>query len=290
MKRIAILGCENSHANKFLNFIRDKAEFGDVEVVGVYSDDIEAAKKLNANYGVPVLENYTDALGKIDGLVITARHGDNHFKYAKPYIESGIPMFIDKPITIKEDEAIEMAKLLKKNNVRVSGGSCLKYDHCIKELKKDANYEIGGKTISGFVRAPYIKENDYGNFYFYAQHLVEMVCEIYGRYPISVLARENGNQIHVLWHYEEYDCVSVFCNDNMEYYASRMAETATKSLDINMSDDLFYEEFNEYYSLLCGAKQTCTYKEFIFPVFIMNAIARSLESGKEEKVNTVDNI
>ena len=98
MKKIAILGCENSHANAFLTFIKEKEEFADICVVGVYSDQREAAEKLNAKFGVPVMDGYADAVGKIDGLIITARHGDNHYKYAKPYIDSGIPMFIDKPI------------------------------------------------------------------------------------------------------------------------------------------------------------------------------------------------
>jgi hypothetical protein len=35
-------------------------------VVGIYSNEIEASEKLNAKYGVPIMENYTDAVGKID--------------------------------------------------------------------------------------------------------------------------------------------------------------------------------------------------------------------------------
>ena len=102
MKKIAILGCENSHANTFLKFIKENKEFSDIEVIGVYSKDREASEKLRETFGVAILDDYTDAVGKIDGLVITARHGDDHYKYAKPYIASGIPMFIDKPITINE--------------------------------------------------------------------------------------------------------------------------------------------------------------------------------------------
>ena len=97
MKRIAILGCENSHANAFLKFIKEKEEFSDVEVVGVYSDRREAAEKLREQFGVPVLDNYADAVGRLDGLIITARHGDNHYKYAKPYIDSGIPCSSTSP-------------------------------------------------------------------------------------------------------------------------------------------------------------------------------------------------
>lgn len=284
MKRIAILGCENSHANAFLKFIREKKKFKDVEVVGVYSDDVEASLKLKEEFDVPVLENYADAVGKIDGLVITARHGDNHYKYAKPYLESGIPMFIDKPITISEDEAVEFMRALKAKGTRVSGGSSLKQDEWIAKLRADALAEEGGKTVGGYVRAPYNADNPYGGFYFYTQHLVEMVCEIFGRFPISVSAKQNGLKIHVLFHYEDYDCVGLFCHRQNVYYASRMSEKGTKSYDIPMTNDWFLREFDEFYGLLEGKKQAATYEEFISPVFIMNAIERSLNSGREEAV------
>ena len=67
MKRIAILGCENSHANAFLKFIKEKEEFSDVQVVGVYSDQREAAEKLREQFGVPVLADYGDAVGGHQG-------------------------------------------------------------------------------------------------------------------------------------------------------------------------------------------------------------------------------
>ncbi len=286
MKRIAFLGCENSHADAFIKFIQANPEdFSDIEIVGVYSDDLEKAQKLNEKYGVPVMADYADAVGKLDGVVITARRGDNHYKYAKPYMESGIPMFIDKPITFSEEEAVEFMQVLKEKKIRISGGSSLKQDAYVKQLKQEAAEETDGKTLGGFVRAPYQRENNYGNFYFYAPHLVEIVCEVFGRYPLSVTARENGEQIHVLFHYEDYDCVGLYCNKNYVYYASRMAEKTVNSAEIPSTNAWFSEEFKEFYALLGGGEQPCTYEDFIAPVFVMNAIARSMESGKEEAVN-----
>ncbi len=284
MKKIAILGCENSHADAFLKFIKENEEFNDIEVVGVYSDDRAAAEKLNEKFGVSVMDGYADAVGKIDGLIITARHGANHYKYAKPYIDSGIPMFIDKPITVNEDEAVEFMKRLKEKNVRISGGSSLKQDVYVSALKADAVGEVDGKTLGGIVRAPYSRENEYGGFYFYAQHLTEMVCEIFGRYPKTVLAKQKGSQIHVLFGYEDYDCVGLFCDKNYVYYAARMSEKGVKGYDIPITNDWFYREFKEYCEILRGGDQKISYEDFISPVFIMNAIERSLESGCEEHV------
>ena len=288
MKRIAILGCENSHANAFLKFIREREEFSDVQVVGVYSDQKEAAEKLKEQFGVPVLEDYSEAVGGLDGLIITARHGDNHYKYAKPYIDSGIPMFIDKPITGSEEEAVEFMRRLREKNTPTSGGSSLKQDIFVKQLKQAGADRVGGATIGGLVRAPYQKETPYGGFYFYAQHLVEMVCEICGRFPLTVTAKENGGQLHVLFRYEDYDCVGLFCDNNYYYYASRMAESDVQSFVIPSTEDWFYEEFKEFYGILSGAEQAVTYEEFISPVFILNAIQRSLVSGTEEAVRPIE--
>ena len=108
MKKIAILGCENSHADGFLDIIKNNGKFSDVEVIGVYSEENEAAQKLKDEYGVAVMENFADLAGKVDGVMVTARHGAKHLEYIKPYIESGVPVFMDKPITIDPDEAIFM--------------------------------------------------------------------------------------------------------------------------------------------------------------------------------------
>ena len=284
MKRIAILGCENTHADAFLKCIKAREDFSDVSVEGVYSDDRAAAEKLREKFGVPVMDNYADAVGKIDGIVITARHGDKHYPYAKPYIESGIPMFIDKPITINEDEAVTFMRELKENGVRFCGGSSLKQDEFVRRLKEERIAESGGKTVGGYVRAPYQAENAHGGFYFYAQHLTEMILEIFGRFPLSVTARQNGSQIHVLFHYEDYDCVGLFCDRNYTYYVSRMSESGSNCFDVPATNEWFDREFEEFYKLLSGGEQMVTHKEFIAPVFIMNAMCRSLESGKEETI------
>ena len=285
MKKIAILGCENSHAASFLKLIAQKEEFSDVEVIGVFSEEREMAEKMRDKFSVPILENLEDAAGKIDGLMITARHGENHFKYAKPYLDSKIPMFIDKPITICEEEAVLFMEKLKEKGIAFSGGSSLRHDAFVKKLKEDVKNEVDGKTVGGYIRAPYQKDSKYGGFYFYAQHLVEMMGEIFGRYPLSVMAKETDGNLHVLFHYENYDCIGFYCNEKYVYFASRMAENAVTSFDIEQTDDWFYQEFSEFYELLSGKECTTDHQDFIAPVFVMNAIERSLKSGKEEKVH-----
>ena len=286
-KKIAILGCENSHANNFLDYIKSVPEYSDsIEIVGVYSNEPEAAAALSEKYGVKVLADYKDAVGLIDGLIITARHGGLHYEYAKPYIESGVPMFIDKPITVNEDEALEFMRALKNAGIRITGGSSLKHDKVVGELKKDRINSEGGATLGGIVRAPIDMASKYGGFYFYAQHLVESVLEIFGRYPIAVSAKQSADSINITFRYDGFMVNGCWVEHNYVYYACRFSEKTTVGGDLVSTDEhnWFKLEFDEFYNVLTGGEQPISYDDFISPVFVMCAIERALASGNEEIV------
>lgn len=281
MYKVAILGCENSHANHFLKFVLTDKLYTDIEIVGVYSEDFEEANKLKDEFGVHVAESYDEFVGKVDGIIITARHGDNHYKYAKPYIASGIPMFIDKPIVVTEEDAKEFKAELIKNNVKVSGGSSLKHPDGIAELKKAVEEETYGEVMGALFRAPVKLDNEYGGFFFYSQHLVQMICEVLGYFPNSVVAFKNGNKINCTLRYDNCDANIIFTEKNSMYSAcvSFANEVVLKPITL---EGCYAREFAEFYEILCGKEQPQSYDEFFAPVYILNAIYRSLESGKEE--------
>ena len=289
MYRVAILGCENSHANNFLTFVLKDKLVNDVEVVGVYSEYEEAGRELHDKFGVYVADSYDEFVGKVDGIIITARHGDNHYKYAKPYIASGIPMFIDKPITCTEEDAKAFVDELKAHQVPVCGGSMCVLPDLIQDLKKLVENEEKGKVVGGYMRAPMNLDNEWGGFYFYTQHLVQMTTEIFGCYPESVQAFQNGNCINCTVRYKDYDVNLLFVDSNGVYYAGvSAAEAFVGGTCLATGEDYtqgFQREFMEFYELLTRRKQKYSYRDFFAPVYILNAIDRSLKSGKEEAVH-----
>jgi hypothetical protein len=91
----------------------------------------------------------------------------------------------------------------------------------------------------------------------------------------------------VLFHYEQYDCVGMLCDHNYAYAACRMSESGAECLNIPNTEDWYAREFAEFYGLLNGKAQPLCYEEFFSPVFILNAIDRSLQSGREELVGKI---
>jgi len=283
-KKVAILGCENSHADAFLKIIRDTEAYAYIDVVGVYSDDSEAAQKLSEKYGVAVLDAPDACVGKIDGLIITARHGRYHAPWALMYANDNIPMFIDKPITVSEEDAIHLAKVLKEKAIPVCGGSSLVHAAYLAELQGIIESGEKGKPLTAFFRAPVDMINPYGDFYFYAQHLVAMMTKLFGCNAKSVSARKCGDVIDCIVSYDALNVHLSYTNGNYLYYALVSMEKGCVGGDVVLGD-VYAGEFGEFDALLRGVGGTADYSDFIAPVFIMNAIERSfLNNGAPETV------
>ena len=196
-------------------------------------------------------------------------------------------MFIDKPLTISPSDAVEFMNELKSRGTRVSGGSSLKHDFGVKTLKREREENTDGATFGGFVRAPLDAASVYGGFYFYAPHLVEVVSEIFGRYPVSVKARVQGDVTNVDFNYESYTVHGMFVEHNYVYYACRFSEKTVKGMNLESTPEhnWFESEFKEFYALLGGADSPVSYEDLFSSVYVMNAIERSIKTGNEEKIN-----
>jgi len=285
-KKIVILGCENYHARQFLTYIKENEKFKDVEVLGVHSLlDKPAEEKLANDFGAKRLNLYTDCVDQVDGVIVTARNGNYHYQFAEKYLKSGITAYIDKPITITEDDAIKLANLAKKNNVKLTGQSSLLFEPAIKELK-EIKEEKG--CIGGFVRAPISMDNPHGGFYFYAEHLVDMLLDIFGWYPKSVFAREYEGSISVTFKYEGYDVLGLFSKDSYFYSAGVFTKEGSilKDIPIVGNEKSFEDHFEEFYDAMNADTFKVDYHKFISPVFVLNAIERSMQSGKEEEIRS----
>ena len=292
MYKIAILGSENTHSFVFAKIIRGGDSFGvgcpDFEIIGAYGNSDEANEKLK-NIGVNYIAQKPDEfVGKVDAVMITARHGDKHLKYAEPYFKSGIPMFIDKPFTISESDAVELIKKAKENNCLLCGGSSLKFAYELKQIKNRVQKMLTvdkKRLIGGAVSAPLIYLENSGGFFFYSQHLLEMVLEVFGENVKSVIAykKPEKNNVTVIFRYEEFDITAHYGTGKYTMLAHFERESIYTDIE---GADSFQREFDDFEKTVRYKKMSTSYERLIKPVFVLNAINRSLESGKEEKINT----
>ena len=286
MYKIVILGCENSHANNFLRLIAE-GHYPEIEVIGIYSNEPEAVNKLHEQFGTPIMADFADAVGQVDGVMITARHGDNHYKYAKPYMESGIPMFIDKPITCSEEEAVAFMREARDRGIRLCGGSTCAALAETLQLSEVVRTEALGHVRGGAVVSPFQPNSPYGGFTFYAQHLIEIMTTIFGEGVQDVLTTPRKGALTFTARYEDFHVQATYLEGVGYYSASVYGAKAVQNEILKFTSDSFRHEMNDMLDLLQGKPMKKSYESFIYPVFIMNALMRAQEHEGWESIHPI---
>ncbi len=287
MKKIALIGVENSHAPAFASLIKSNPDkYGDMEIVGVYSYDGAAARKMVEDGLAPMAADTSGAfLGQVDGVINTARHGDNHYEYSMSYIKAGVPMFIDKPFCIAPHNAREMIDTAKANGALLCGGSCLKFAPEMLALKAEVDGGNYGKIVSAALSAPVNMTNPYGNFFFYAGHLVQMLLTMFGL-PASVYAIAREKAVTVLCRYEDKEVVLQY-TANYQYTVTVHGEKGTKFVNCENITACYMPELDEFCDMLRTGKMETTYEELAAPVAVLDAIYHSYATGTEQLVKAI---
>lgn len=58
-----------------------------------------------------VVNRYTDMIGKVDGILLARDDAETHLEFAAPFLDAGIPVYIDKPLALTVAEAKQLLDL-----------------------------------------------------------------------------------------------------------------------------------------------------------------------------------
>lgn len=93
----------------------------EVELVGVCDTRKERAEEIAKELNTKPFSNYKDLAGKVDVVTIAASTSQ-HYEVAKFLLENNISVFVEKPMTVKSQEARELCALAKKNGLTLQVG------------------------------------------------------------------------------------------------------------------------------------------------------------------------
>lgn len=282
--KIAILGTENSHADAFAKLIRNDPDFADIELIGAYGYDPAANKRLaDAGLCTRFAETPDAFLPEADGVLVTARHGDHHWEYALPYVRAGKAAFIDKPFTVSEDYAAELVAAAKESGALLCGGSSLNF---LRDLAPLAAYAAENKVLGGHVAAPVNMVNDYAGFYFYAQHLIEMMFAVFGKGVQAVTAvcpDPAVNRLSVIFDYGAYDVTAAY-TDSYEYSACVLTDKGSLRAATFDLGDCYRSELSEFAEMVRTGKAPYAPEELKKPLTVLHAVETSYTEKRTVRV------
>lgn len=292
MFRIGIIGTENSHAMAFAKLINlpDAAAglrtWPDAQVVMVYGPDKETARLVMREAQVPKCAGApSDFLGNVDAVMITSRRGSAHYGYALPFVEAGIPLFVDKPFTSDSSEAEALIQCAKQRGALIMGGSGCKYAQDVLDLQHMANQWKAEKALlSATVNFAADLTSEYDGFFFYSSHLVEIALAIFGMDMQEVQAHENGGSVLVRAGYPDFDAALHFTHGSQTSDCTLYGAQKGLHHSIDISG-IYASEVEQFMAMLHSHKMPQSGDMLVLPVRIIEAILKSLSSGQAERIS-----
>jgi predicted dehydrogenase len=290
--RIGIVGSENSHTVHIAKSLNAEKAVPGFEVTHVWGETDELAKKAAEDGGIPnIVAEPPDMLGHVDAVLVDHRHGKCHLPAARPFVEAGIPVFIDKPLCTDLDEGVEFVRFARAKGVPITSYSVLSLQQSALQFKEDMN-ELG--AIRSLVTAgPVDIDSEHGGVFFYAIHQVDLICNLIDAVPLQVSATRHGDDGVAVITFENGPIATVNCLKDWwgaGFVAAAYGNDGAKYSQLPFDEKMY----------LAGIKRFCTMFEtgeepvppiaYLRPVAVLQAMQQAFDTGKPAPVPPVPDI
>ena len=241
------------------------------KVTHVWCDDPEDSKRVAKASLIPnILDKPEDAIGKVDAVIIATDKGWEHVWRARPFVEAGIPVFVDKPLADNVEDLKVFIKWVNEGKMIMSSSS-LRYT---KEYIPyyTSTYELGDLR--------YINMTMPKSWERYGIHALEAVYPITG--PGYVSVQNTGGVNNNIVHLVHSRGIDVTIGNIYDMAASPLKIVGTKGAATVSSQDSYYsfhKQLEEFVTYLETGVRPYPFEETIELMTIIIAGIRSREEG-----------
>jgi len=189
--RVGIIGTTTSHVPAFTGAINDpKAEgdLADVEVVAAFMGGVEdnpSSWDRRQKYadvlkekGCTIYDTIEEMLQHVDAVLLEEVDGRPHLQWAKPVIEAGKPLFIDKPMGGSLADVVEIFRLAKEHDAPCFSSSSLRFASGFQAARSGES--SFGQVMGCDAYSPCSLEEHHPDLFWYGVHGVEILFTIMG--------------------------------------------------------------------------------------------------------------
>ena len=109
---------------------------GSARVTHIWTDDPEDAVKVARAARIPnIVERPEDVIGAVDAVIIATDKGWEHVERCRPFVEAGLPIFVDKPL-------VDNARDLDVFRQWIAGGALIMSSSCMAYAKEFLPYRL----------------------------------------------------------------------------------------------------------------------------------------------------
>jgi predicted dehydrogenase len=291
MLRLGIVDCDTSHVYQFarrLNHVDIEPDqwVDGARIVAAYpgTSRITDAGRI-ADYlaalraaQVELVAQPEDLFGRIDAVLIESNEGAVHRERATPFIEAGLPTFIDKPLASSTDDARALVSLAAKRGVPLLSASSLRFVPEVQQVRAD-NAGIGSLVGVDVFSPATLHQHNPGLFH-YGVHGVEMLYALLGSgcAEVACTFQEDGEVVTGRWHDGRLGVLRGLRRGTRGYGFTAYGERAIRQASVDLTY-LYRDLVRVIVSVLSGGPIPISTSEMVEVVAFQEAALASAKSG-----------
>jgi len=288
--KIGIVGAENSHTAAVARTLNVRKACGHARVVALWGETRALAEKAAEAGQVPrIVRRPEEMIGHVDGVMVDHRHAKYHMPAVRPFIEAGIPAFVDKPFSFTVAEGWKLLRLAGKKGVPVTSFSTIPEQQA---FRKDLRRQLRsvGRITAVETRGPCDLKSRYGGVFFYGIHQVDAILKAFGPGIAAVqvikAARPNLNAVAVMTYRDGGPIVTMHCIQEGPYsFAFRAVGTRGAADYVHRSDeDPYLTGVRKFLRMFRTGRMPHTPAEILEPIAVLEAMSRSARTGRRVRV------
>lgn len=211
MLRLGVVDFDSSHCVEFTRRINhvgvDREQFVEgARVEGAWRGDSQMAPERIPGFeaemrgiGVEFVDRMEDLFDRVDAVLILSLCGAAHLPRARPFLEAGIPTFVDKPFTCSVSDAREIIRLANENDTLILNASGLRFSE--QALRIRQNEHQFGRTVGAVTYGPSKRADGNPGLFHYGIHSVELLFELLGTgcESVTAVASDGGEVVTGRW-------------------------------------------------------------------------------------------
>jgi hypothetical protein len=207
--RAGMIGLTTSHVLAFTGVLNDPnaaGDLADVEVTAGFTGGIEdnpSSWDRREKYtqalrekGIKIYDSIPEMLEHVDVVLLEEVDGRPHLEMARPVIEAGKPLFIDKPMAGSLADCIEIFRLARENDVPCFSSSSLRFSSGF-QAARSGNSPFG-QIKSCTAWSPMSIEPHHPDLFWYGIHGCEILFTIMGP-GCKTVTREAQDKVAGVW-------------------------------------------------------------------------------------------
>lgn len=214
-----------------------------------------------------VVDRFTDMLGEVDGVLLARDDAETHLEFAAPFLEAGVPIYIDKPLALSSAEAVRLLDLQRYPG-QLFSCSALRY---AREFQlPDAERARLGRLRQIHATVP----KDWDK---YAVHVIE---------PALLLAGRSGTIGRTrVWRTEDSTTLAASLGDGLQLLVSTVGAAQSPLAlrlmgELGWTDLVFQDAFSAFRSALSEFVQGILHRDVrIEPAFMLEVVGL-IEAGR----------